>query len=454
MPFSITTGDILDVHADAVVVAANEQLDITGGVGMRVAMAAGRRKLQRACNELDGCQTGDAVVTPAFSLRAKHIVHVVGPVWQGGSHNEKSLLEQAYHAALVAVVQAGDASVAMPLISAGTYGYPAEQALSVAVHAIRAFLDVYDLQVTLVLYDRRVVRAGLKHLDDLSSYLDEARFDLGQSSGRIASSSQQGFASPAQGRLQDNGIESIFCPRCGRPLRESNVFCPFCGTSLKTEDDSFLRDEGPYVWEKLSCLPDGGEPIDYAGSHELEEDFAFTGSFESVAIPDSAPDSAPAPMSAPSYAPEPTHASMPAPMAAPKSKKLGRDSRARRRQRLDAWLQQVDEPLSDTLLALIDERGLTDAQVYKRANISRQVFNKIKNDVNYHPKKTTVLALCVALELGVPQTKDVLSRAGYSLNHSSTFDLIVEYYITRGIFDSFEINEALFAYDQPLLGAS
>ncbi|MBO4365972.1 MAG: hypothetical protein J5804_06755, partial [Eggerthellaceae bacterium] len=97
---------------------------------------------------------------------------------------------------------------------------------------------------------------------------------------------------------------------------------------------------------------------------------------------------------------------------------------------------------------------LTDAQVYKRANISRQVFNKIKNDANYHPKKPTVLALCVALELGVPQTRDVLSRAGYSLNRSSTFDLIVEYYIARGVFDSFEINEALFAYDQPLLGAS
>ena len=88
MPFSIVTGDILDVRADAVVVAANEQLAITGGVGMRVALAAGRRKLQRACDDVGECQPGTAVVTPAFSLRAKHIVHVVGPVWQGGTCGE------------------------------------------------------------------------------------------------------------------------------------------------------------------------------------------------------------------------------------------------------------------------------------------------------------------------------------------------------------------------------
>ena len=110
----------------------------------------------------------------------------------------------------------------------------------------------------------------------------------------------------------------------------------------------------------------------------------------------------------------------------------------------------MDAPFSTMLMQLIDARGLSDAQVYKRANISRQHFSKMRNP-GYRPTKKTVVALAVALELPLPETQELLARAGFALSHSSKFDIIVEYFITRGDYDIFAINEALFAYDQPLL---
>lgn len=119
---------------------------------------------------------------------------------------------------------------------------------------------------------------------------------------------------------------------------------------------------------------------------------------------------------------------------------------------LEDLLANLDAGFSDTLLALIDARGLTDAQVYKRANMSRQLFSKIRSNVDYVPTKRTVLSLAVALELTLDETEDLLARAGFALSRSSRFDVIMEYLISRGVYDVFTINETLFQFDQPLLG--
>ena len=120
---------------------------------------------------------------------------------------------------------------------------------------------------------------------------------------------------------------------------------------------------------------------------------------------------------------------------------------------IDDLMGNLDEPFNATLLRLIDTKGKTDAEVYKRANIDRKLFSKIRIGKGYLPSKRTVIALAIALELSINETKDLLNRAGYSISHSQKFDVIIEYFIVSGQYDIFEINEVLFKYDQPLLGA-
>ena len=116
-------------------------------------------------------------------------------------------------------------------------------------------------------------------------------------------------------------------------------------------------------------------------------------------------------------------------------------------------LESLDASFSETLLQLIDARGLADADVYKRANISRQLFSKIRHDHNYRPTKQTAVAFAVALELDLDQAQDLLSRAGLALSASNKFDVIVMYFINRNCYDIYKLNAMLFAFDQPLLGS-
>ncbi len=340
MPFTIVRQDITKLKVDAIVNAANTDLAMGGGVCGAIFKAAGALELQAACDKLAPIKTGEAVITPGFGLRAKFIIHASGPVYsQRNKEQNEQLLRAAYTNSLKRAVENNCISIAFPLISSGIYGYPKDEALQVATSAIQDFLKDYDLEVTLVVFDKSSFAVSRELLGAVESYIDEHFFEKHQIKRRQLLDAEKGALEEA--------------------LEEEGIFSP------KT----------------------------------LE--------------------------------------SMQAPLA---------------RAGIDDFVDNLDEPFSMTLLRLIDAKGKTDVEIYKRANLDRKLFSKIRTSRNYMPSKRTAVGLAIALELSLDETEDLLERAGYALSHSQKFDVIVEYFIVSGKYDIFEINEVLFKYDQPLLG--
>ena len=342
MPLEIIRNDITQVHADAIVNAANRSLLGGSGVDGAIHKAAGPELLAE-CRTLGGCKVGEAKITKGYRLPAKYVIHTVGPVWHGGGADEEKLLADCYRNSLALARQYELESIAFPLISSGAFGYPKDKALKVAIAEIGDFLLQHEMTVYLVVFDRASFALSEKLFASIAEYIDDNYIDL-------------------------------------HPVGDRNR-------------------------RELICMQE-----------EVLEEASYEASLSA--------------------------AYMPAP-AAP----------LKRKRKLADVVKQLEETFSQMLLRLIDEKGMSDAETYKRANIDRKLFSKIRNDIHYKPSKPTVLSFAIALRLNLDETRDLLLKAGFALSHSSKFDIIVQYFIEEGNYNIFEINEALFAFDQGLLGS-
>ncbi|MBO5653846.1 MAG: macro domain-containing protein [Clostridia bacterium] len=339
MPLFIIREDICKISCDAIVNPSNEELIPGGGTDAAIHRAAGPALLA-ACHALGGLDVGEVKATAGFRLPAKHVLHTVGPVWDGGDKGEREALASCYQNALGLACSLDCQSIAFPLISAGTYGFPCEEALSIATGVISRFLEDHEMTVYLAVYNSEAYHVSERLFHDVMAYIDDRYVD-----------EREAWASRAY---------SIEPRRRCAPLR-----------ARETEDYS------------LSCAEEG---------------------------PCAAPD-------------------------------------------LDEMLRNMDKGFADTLFAFIDKKGMTDVECYKKANVDKKTFSKIKCNKDYRPSKTTAVSFAIALRLSLEETEQLLRTVGMRLSRSNKFDVIIEYFLVTGNYETiYDVNETLFRFDQILLG--
>lgn len=401
MALQIIRNNIINVEADAIVNTANPAVGVGRGVDSSVYRAAGWEKLLEARKKIGEMSPGEAAWTPAFDLHAKYIIHTVGPAWRGGGYGERETVAKCYSRSLELAAELGCESIAFPLIATGTYGFPKDDALRIAMAEISSFLLENEMEVLLVVYDRESFEVSGKLFADIKSYIgdNEAMYEL---------SYRSYMPIKTYGRnLQESSAERI------PELNASE------GSARRSFLDRILNRGRVETEEARSAFPE----IQEADAEEESVDYDLFSDEDTLDFPGS--------LSMPSYAPAfPTQEIS-----------------------LDERLKHLDKTFQEYLFMLIDRRGLTDPEVYKKANIDRKHFSKIRSNVDYSPSKKTALALAIALELSLDETKDLLARAGLALSPSMMSDRIIEYCIETSNYDIYEINCILFKYDQPTLGA-
>lgn len=341
MPFEIVRNNITGMTVDAIVNSANPRPIVGLGTDSSIHEKAGP-ELLAARKKIGPIAVGQAAITPGFRLRAKYVIHTVGPVWNGGSYGEEALLRSCYDTSLRLALEHGCSSIAFPLIATNNYRFPRDKALQIAISAFSEFLLEHDMMIYLVVFDRGAYRLSEKLFHNIRSYIDDNYVDAWEAS---VYGSREAYRQQISSRCMDLEL---------------------------------YRDAAPAE-------------------------------------------------------------------SAPVSAKSGIS--------LEEMLKQADVGFTQTLLNLIDRSGKKDSEIYKKANLSKQHFSKIRNNPNYKPNKQTAIALALALELDLEKTKDLIGRAGYALSNSSRFDLIIRYFIEQENYNVVEINMALYEFDQSLLGS-
>ena len=346
MPLQIIRQDITRMQVDAIVNTTNAEMVWYSGVDLAVHEGAGS-ELDKECERIVPLGLGSAKITKGYNLDAKYIIHTSGPVWQGGLAGESIILKSCYIESLKLAVANGCQSVAFPLISSGTYGYPKDQVLKFAIQVITEFLFDHELTVYICVFDRTAYEFSKKLFAEISEVIDD---DYVEEYKEASVSDIRAFESAV---LPSEIVQADYCK-----AKAKRMMAP-C--------------------EAATCS---------AAGKSLQE-----------------------------------------------------------------YMRSMDKPFAYKLFDLIDERGMTDVECYKKANVDKKTFSKIKcNPDTYKPSKQTAVAFAIALRLNLDETQELLASAGLTLSRSFKFDKIIRYFIQKEVYDIFEINEALFEFDQVLLG--
>lgn len=372
MPFQIIRNDITRVAADAIVNTANPDPVVGNGTDRAIYQAAGMEQLLAARKQIGPIAPGEVAVTPGFRLPAKYILHTVGPIWRGGHQGELDILRACYRNCLQLADQLGCIRIAFPLISTGVYGFPKDQALDIALSAIRAHLSGSDLDVTLVVFGEEAYQLAAGLTEKVDAYID-AHY--------VAAQREIEYGSPSSSTVVDSRTWAH-----PQEIDQGAPPAPKAGGRVhrRRRGEPFLvgKRPAPLLQDAVSALPEA----------------------------------------------------------------------LLKKRTLEEAVVNLGESFQARLLRMIDERGLSDPAVYKRANIDRKLFSKIRCSDQYIPKKKTIVALAIALELNLDDTKDLLASAGLTLTNNVLGDVIVQFCIEQHIYDIFEINAMLFKYGQPILG--
>ena len=363
MPLKIVRNDITKMKCDCIVNPTNNDLYPYGSADLAIHKAAGKGLLE-ACGKLGGCSVGQAKITDGYKLPSKYVIHTVGPVWKGGGCGETELLVSCYKSCLTLALENGCRSIAIPLISSGTNGYPKDKVMRVAINAVGSFLLENEMTVYIVVYDKNSYEISGKLFDEITSYINDRYIEE---------------------------YELTECQECMLP---------------PTDDDT-------------ADMFRVSRNIDAAAGGGISKSRKKKKLMTTVC---------------------PTAASMAMPMPC-KSKSL------------EDMLSKMDKGFAETLFEFIDQKGLTDVECYKRSNVDKKTFSKIKCNKDYRPSKVTAVSFAIGLKLSLEETNRLLKTVGLSLSGSNKFDIIIEYFITSGKYENiYDVNEVLYQFDQVTLG--
>ncbi len=405
MALKIVRDDITRMSTEAIVNTANTNVAVGDGCDRAVYEAAGYEELlsyRKA--QIGPVPEGEVFVTPGFGLKAKYIIHAVSPVYRGGEAREEEKLRSCYHKSLELAGKRGITSIAFPLISTGSFGYPREEGLRIAMDEIHGFLLHRDMDVYLVVFDEASAQLEKKIAPSLEEYIDRNYVEE-----RLKAERQPG----AEERMHEET-----CPEAGR---QSELPKPR-NKGIRNALGSVLR---------LGRNEKRGAGKDFPGAGGIDiPEFRFEAAVNEkwkASVPEEDVLEEPELCSAASVFEE-EHES-----------------------RLDERIKHTTDTFSQYLLYLIGMKGMENAEVYKRAIVDKKIFSKIKNNVDYHPQKLTALCLCVGAKLNLDQTKDLLARAGYALSPCDKTDIIFSYFIENGIYDMIELDIQLEEHGLPCI---